>query len=102
MRSDSLPFATLEAARGGTAREYRNALPPRQPVRMLPSIPLAEPDMTPASNDAVNAVNALTAERLRAELGFMYELCQVVASNSELQPILDWIAQKTTGMFQAD
>jgi sigma-B regulation protein RsbU (phosphoserine phosphatase) len=43
-----------------------------------------------------------TAERLRAELTFMYELCQVVASQSELQPILDWIVQKTTGMFSAD
>jgi sigma-B regulation protein RsbU (phosphoserine phosphatase) len=32
----------------------------------------------------------------------MYELCQVVASNSELQPILDWIVQKTTSMFSAD
>ena len=41
-------------------------------------------------------------ERMRAELGFMYELCQVVASNSELQPILDWIVQKTTSMFEAD
>jgi phosphoserine phosphatase RsbU/P len=43
-----------------------------------------------------------SAERMRAELGFMYELCQVVASNSELQPILDWIVQKTTSMFDAD
>ena len=43
-----------------------------------------------------------SAERMRAELGFMYELCQVVASNSELQPILDWIVQKTTSMFEAD
>jgi sigma-B regulation protein RsbU (phosphoserine phosphatase) len=46
--------------------------------------------------------DALTAERMRAELGFMYELCQVVASNSELKPILDWIVQKTTSMFEAD
>jgi sigma-B regulation protein RsbU (phosphoserine phosphatase) len=43
-----------------------------------------------------------TAERLRAELTFMYELCQVVASHSELQPILDWIVQKTTTMLSAD
>ena len=47
-------------------------------------------------------LSTTTAQRLRAELGFMYELCQVVASNSELQPILDWIVQKTTGMFGAD
>ena len=46
--------------------------------------------------------NGASAERMRAELGFMYELCQVVASNSELQPILDWIVQKTTSMFEAD
>jgi GAF domain-containing protein len=46
--------------------------------------------------------NAVSARRLRAELGFMFELCQIVASNSELQPILDWIVQKTTGMFEAD
>ena len=43
-----------------------------------------------------------SAQRLRSELAFMYELCQVVASNSELQPILDWIVQKTTSMFSAD
>src|SRR5437867_3730791 len=42
------------------------------------------------------------ALRLMAELGFLSELCQVVASNSELQPILDWIVQKTTSMFGAD
>jgi serine phosphatase RsbU (regulator of sigma subunit) len=46
--------------------------------------------------------DALSPERMRAELGFMYELCQVVASNSELTPILDWIVQKTTSMFEAD
>lgn len=46
--------------------------------------------------------NNASPERMRAELVFMYELCQVVASNSELQPILDWIVQKTTSMFEAD
>ena len=43
-----------------------------------------------------------SADRLRAELDFITELCQVVASNSELQPILDWVVQKTTQMFRAD
>ena len=43
-----------------------------------------------------------TAVRLMAELEFLNELCHVVASNSELQPILDWIVQKTTGMLKAD
>ena len=33
---------------------------------------------------------------------FLAELCQVVASNTELQPILDWIVQKTTGLLAAD
>src|SRR5436190_927489 len=42
------------------------------------------------------------ALRLMAELEFLNELCRVVASNTELQPILDWIVQKTTAMFRAD
>src|SRR5437867_8371187 len=42
------------------------------------------------------------ALRLMAELGFLSELCQVVASYTELQPILDWIVQKTTGMLSTD
>jgi phosphoserine phosphatase RsbU/P len=40
--------------------------------------------------------------RLQAELQFVTELAEVVASNSELQPILDWIVQKTTGLLTAD
>jgi sigma-B regulation protein RsbU (phosphoserine phosphatase) len=39
---------------------------------------------------------------LQAELTFLAELCQVVASNTELRPILDWIVQKTTGLLSAD
>lgn len=46
--------------------------------------------------------DASSAERLRAEFEFMYELCETVASNSELQPILDWITRKSIGMFRAD
>ncbi len=42
------------------------------------------------------------AVRLMAELEFINELCRVVASNTELQPILDWIVHKTTDMFRAD
>jgi len=41
-------------------------------------------------------------ERLVAELQFLTELSRVVASNTELQPILDWVVQKTTAMFGAD
>ena len=39
---------------------------------------------------------------LQAELSFLAELCRVVASNTEMRPILDWIVQKTTGMMSAD
>jgi phosphoserine phosphatase RsbU/P len=42
------------------------------------------------------------AQRLQAELQFVTELCEVVASNAELQPILDWIVHKTTGLLSAD
>jgi sigma-B regulation protein RsbU (phosphoserine phosphatase) len=42
------------------------------------------------------------AIRLMAELGFLVELAQVAASYTELQPILDWIVQKTTTMLRAD
>ena len=42
------------------------------------------------------------AQRLQAELQFVTELCEIVASNSELQPILDWIVHKTTGLLSAD
>jgi serine phosphatase RsbU (regulator of sigma subunit) len=37
-----------------------------------------------------------------AELEFLNELARVVASNTELQPVLDWIVQKTTTMLSAD
>ena len=40
--------------------------------------------------------------RLAAEMEFVMELCSVVAGSSELQPILDWMVQKTTAMFGAD
>ena len=42
------------------------------------------------------------AQRLQAQLAFVTELSEVVASNSELQPILDWIVQKTTSLLAAD
>jgi sigma-B regulation protein RsbU (phosphoserine phosphatase) len=40
--------------------------------------------------------------RLQDELQFVTELAEVVASNAELQPILDWIVQKTTSLLSAD
>jgi len=41
-------------------------------------------------------------QRLMAELQFLTELSMVVASHTELQPILDWMVEKTTAMFGAD
>lgn len=41
-------------------------------------------------------------QRLRAVLRFLAELGEVVASNTELQPILDWIVLRTTSMLGAD
>src|SRR5580765_1934179 len=43
-----------------------------------------------------------SAQRLMDELQFLSELCQVVAAKSELQPILDWIVNKTTLLLTAD
>lgn len=40
--------------------------------------------------------------RLAAEMEFVMELCNVVAGTSELQPILDWMVQKTTALLGAD
>src|SRR6266850_4670549 len=54
-------------------------------------------------SDPSPPVMASTPQRnLQAELNFLSELCQVVASNTELPPILDWIVQKTTGLLSAD
>jgi serine phosphatase RsbU (regulator of sigma subunit) len=38
-------------------------------------------------------------ESFESQLNFLVELSQVVASNTELKPILDWIVQKTTGLL---
>jgi phosphoserine phosphatase RsbU/P len=40
--------------------------------------------------------------RLRKAMHFLAELGAVVASSTQLQPILDWVVSKTTGMLQAD
>lgn len=40
--------------------------------------------------------------RLQSEMGFISELCTVVAGSSELQPILDWVVRKTTSLLGAD
>src|SRR5262252_3748876 len=38
----------------------------------------------------------------QGELEFITELCAVVAEQSELQPILDWLVHKTTRLMGAD
>jgi serine phosphatase RsbU (regulator of sigma subunit) len=43
-----------------------------------------------------------SAERLMDEMQFLLELCQVVAAKSDLQPILDWIVNKTAVLLSAD
>jgi len=43
-----------------------------------------------------------SAERLMDEMQFLLELCQVVAAKSDLQPILDWIVNKTSLLLSAD
>lgn len=40
--------------------------------------------------------------RLQTEMEFISELCTVVAGNSDLQPILDWIVSKTSALLDAD
>ncbi|OGF14271.1 MAG: hypothetical protein A2W00_03840 [Candidatus Eisenbacteria bacterium RBG_16_71_46] len=56
----------------------------------------------PAGSPASVSSATPNAVRLMAELEFLSELAMSVASNTELQPILDWIVQKTTGMLRAD
>ncbi len=51
---------------------------------------------------SANPPDELEPDRLRTALHFLAELGQVVASNTELQPILDWIVQKTTSLLGAD
>ena len=44
----------------------------------------------------------LTANPFQAALSFLSELSQVVASTMELQPILDWMVQRSTVLLSAD
>src|SRR5881409_2480564 len=69
---------------------------------MVPSFPLFTVDRSPSMTAGNISQPTPNAIRLMAELEFLNELCGVVASSTELQPILDWIVQKTTSMFKAD
>ncbi len=42
------------------------------------------------------------SDRLRKAMHFVAELGEVVASSTELQPILDWVVSRTTGLLAAD
>ncbi len=46
--------------------------------------------------------DARESERLRKAMHFLAELGEVVASNTDLQPILDWVVLRTTGLLSAD
>ncbi len=50
--------------------------------------------MVPDAQDA--------AVRMQTEMAFIAELSMVVAANSDLQPILDWIVRKTTDLLGTD
>lgn len=52
--------------------------------------------------ESVLQVDVPDPKRLMAALQFLSELGQVVASNTEMQPILDWIVSKTTAMLGAE
>lgn len=54
------------------------------------------------SQPSLPTPSSVSAQRLQSEMGFLMELCTVVASNTELQPILDWIVNKTTSLLGAD
>lgn len=53
-------------------------------------------------SNAARAGKAPDVQLLMAELDFLSKLSQVVASTSELQPILDWIVHATTDLVSAD
>jgi serine phosphatase RsbU (regulator of sigma subunit) len=52
--------------------------------------------------DSASPTALPNAQMLMAELDFLSKLSQVVASTSELQPILDWIVRETTSLLSAD
>jgi serine phosphatase RsbU (regulator of sigma subunit) len=49
-----------------------------------------------------DAPDELESARLRKAMHFLAELGAVVASSTQLQPILDWVVLRTTGMLGAD
>src|SRR5207247_7146334 len=62
----------------------------------------SSPTRASIMTESVIQVDVPDPKRLIAVLQFLAELGQVVASNTEMQPILDWIVSKTTAMLGAD
>src|SRR6185295_1595672 len=102
-----------------TGREYRGGSGPRQAAtRGAPrAVGCLWRGVTGTSIDAVHsppgrslmtdsrpasAFAGTSAASLTAALDFLSQLTQVVASNTELQPILDWMVEKTTTLLSAD
>jgi phosphoserine phosphatase RsbU/P len=63
---------------------------------------LADPDPISMEHDLMPSPAPLDDGHEPNLIVFLAELCSVVASNTELRPILDWIVQKTTGLLSAD
>ncbi len=49
-----------------------------------------------------DGARAPDARRLQLELQFVRELCEVIASSSEMEPILDWIIRETIRLLSAE
>src|SRR5262245_2639250 len=76
---------------GGSIRLPHSDAP--LPLATSPSRPLMTAGPTsPSTPDALP----------QGELEFITELCAVVAEQSELQPILDWLVTKSTRLMGAD
>src|SRR5687767_12694929 len=62
----------------------------------FPRRPMSDGVQNPTAPPATNAAS------LQAALDFLGQLTQVMVSNTQLQPILDWIVEKTSAMVSAD
>jgi serine phosphatase RsbU (regulator of sigma subunit) len=52
--------------------------------------------------EPVSPAGAPDPRRMMSELQFLSELARVIASTTELQPILDWLVEKTVSLLSAD
>src|SRR5262249_40420602 len=89
------PWITRPVHAGGLSTR----LPPPSPdtpTRTFPPMTQVPPSPDPLS------VGAPPDAMPQGELEFITELCAVVAEQSELQPILDWLVHKSTRLLGAD